>query len=69
MLVLTRKANQRVFIGETIEVHVLETCGGSVKLGFTCPPEVSIHREEVLQRIRAESQGQGSLRGEIHVSV
>ncbi len=68
MLVLTRKANQRVFIGGTIEVRVLETCGGSVKLGFTCPPEVAIHREEVLQRIRAE-EGQPGVPGGIHVSV
>ncbi len=69
MLVLTRKANQRVFIGESIEVRVLETSGGSVKLGFTCPPEVAIHREEVRKRIQAEDQGQSCLLGGIHVSL
>jgi len=47
MLVLTRKKFQRIIIGDSIEVKVLEIRGGKVKLGFQCPPEVSIRREEV----------------------
>ena len=47
MLVLTRKTSERVIIGETIEVKVLEIRGGKVKLGFQCPPEISIRREEM----------------------
>jgi carbon storage regulator len=47
MLVLTRKPSERIIIGDTIEVKVLEIRGGKVKLGFQCPPEISIRREEV----------------------
>jgi len=57
MLVLTRKANERVIIGELIEVCVLETHGNMVKLGFTGPKEVPIHREEVYRRLAAEKKG------------
>jgi carbon storage regulator len=47
MLVLTRKKFQRILIGDSIELKVLEVRGGKVKLGFQCPPEISIRREEV----------------------
>jgi carbon storage regulator len=59
MLVLSRKTNQKIFINGTIEVRILETHGSSVKLGFVCPPEVTVHREEVLQRISATANGEG----------
>jgi carbon storage regulator len=52
MLVLSRKINEKICIGQTIEVHVLETRGDRVKLGFIGPPEVAIHREEIYRRIR-----------------
>ncbi len=47
MLVLTRKASEKIIIGDSIEVKVIEVRGGKVKLGFQCPPEISIRREEV----------------------
>lgn len=47
MLVLTRKQFERIIIGDAIEVKVLEIRGGKVKLGFQCPPEISIRREEI----------------------
>jgi carbon storage regulator len=59
MLVLTRKLNQKVFIDGTIEIRVLGTRGNSVKLGFVCPPDVEVHREEVLQRIVANANEEG----------
>lgn len=51
MLVLTRKPNEKVIIGEGIEVVVLEIHGNRVRLGFRCPPEVPVHRAEVHNRI------------------
>lgn len=51
MLVLSRKANQRVVIGGDIEVIVLAISGDRVRLGFIAPEDVSIHREEVQKRI------------------
>lgn len=52
MLVLTRKPNEKVIIGDGIEVVVLEIHGNRVRLGFRCPPEVPVHRAEVHRRIQ-----------------
>jgi carbon storage regulator len=49
MLVLSRKAGQRIQIGSEIEVAVLSTRKGRVKLGFTAPPSVAICRQELDQ--------------------
>lgn len=59
MLVLSRKINEKILIGRTIMVQVLEAHGDRVKLGFVGPPEVAIHREEVLRRIGARFKGSG----------
>ena len=52
MLVLTRKVGEQIVIGEDIRVTVVAIRGEKVRLGFTAPDEVPIHREEVYQRIR-----------------
>ena len=52
MLVLSRRVNERICIGQTIEVQVLESRNGRVKLGFIAPPEVAIHREEIYRQIQ-----------------
>ena len=52
MLVLSRRVNERICIGQTIEVQVLESHNGRVKLGFIAPPEVAIHREEIYRQIQ-----------------
>jgi carbon storage regulator len=54
MLVLSRKEGERVSIGSDIMVTVLGIRKGKVRLGFFGPPEVPIHREEVLRRIELE---------------
>jgi len=51
MLVLSRKPKEAICIGQDIEVVVLEIHGDRVKLGFTAPAEVPIHRGEVHERI------------------
>jgi carbon storage regulator len=62
MLVLARKSKESVVIGpagatqELLRVTVLEIRGGSVKLGFEADDDVAVHREEVWERLRAESQ-------------
>lgn len=55
MLVLSRKANQRIMIGENIELIVVAVDSDRVKLGFNAPSEVRIHREEVHRRIQSEN--------------
>ncbi len=49
MLVLSRKTNERICIGDGIEVEVLAIQGGRVKLGISAPDHVRILRTEVLQ--------------------
>jgi carbon storage regulator len=55
MLVLSRKPGERITIGDDIYVTVLEVRGGRVKLGFSGPAEVPIHREEIQVRIAEET--------------
>lgn len=51
-LILTRAPGQRILIGTDVVVEVLEVRGNRVRLGFTAPLSVSIHREEVYERIK-----------------
>ena len=54
MLVLTRVRNERIMIGEDIVLTVVDVNRktGHVRLGFTAPKSVAIHREEVHMRIK-----------------
>ncbi len=51
MLTLTRSVGETIRIGDDIEIHVVEVRGGTVRLGFKAPREVTIHREEVYRQI------------------
>jgi carbon storage regulator len=51
MLVLSRKVNESVVIGDDIVVMVLEMREGKVRLGFKAPGNISIHRKEVKDAI------------------
>ncbi len=48
MLIITRKMDQAVHLGDNITVEVLEIKGNQVRLGFTAPPEIHILRDELL---------------------
>lgn len=50
MLVLTRRINERIVIGENIVVTVLEVHGDQVRIGIDAPREIKVFREEVLTR-------------------
>ena len=52
MLILTRKVGESVLIGDGISITVLSVRGNQVKLGVQAPKEVSVHREEIYQRIQ-----------------
>ena len=54
MLVLSRKASQRIVLGANIELVVIAVNGNRVKLGVNAPSDVPIHREEVLRRIASQ---------------
>ena len=52
MLVLTRKTNESIIIGDEIAVTVLGVEGDHVKIGITAPREVAVHRREVFEQIK-----------------
>ncbi len=54
MLVLTRKANQSIMIGDDIEVSVLSVLGEKVRLGIQAPRRVPVFRKEVFLEIQAQ---------------
>tara|TARA_R110001592_G_scaffold37943_3_gene125893 strand:- start:221 stop:442 length:222 start_codon:yes stop_codon:yes gene_type:complete len=55
MLVLTRKENESIMIGNDIEVKVLDLKDNQVKLGIVAPRSVAVHRREVYLAIQAEN--------------
>ncbi len=58
MLVLSRRTNEEVEIGDDITVVVLSIQGDRVRLGFNAPREVPIHRKEVADSIRRHGRRQ-----------
>jgi carbon storage regulator len=56
MMVLSRKRDEKIVIGNDIVVTIVEIRGDRVRLGFEAPREVSIHRQEVFDAIRRQSQ-------------
>ena len=55
MLILTRKQGESVAIGDDIKVTVVEIQGKQVKLGVKAPREISVHRQEVYEKIQEEN--------------
>jgi carbon storage regulator len=60
MLVLTRKSNQSIMIGDDIEVSVLAIMGEKVRIGIQAPREVPVFRKEVYLEIQQERGSEGS---------
>ena len=56
MLILTRRVGESVIIGDNITLTVLGVRGHQVRLGVDAPKDVSVHREEIYQRIQKEKQ-------------
>lgn len=56
MLILSRKVNERIVIGDEIEVAVVEIRGDQVKLGIVAPQNVTVHRREVFDQIQEENR-------------
>jgi len=69
MLVLTRKSNQSIMIGDDIEVSVLSIMGEKVRIGIQAPRDVPVFRREVYLEIQQERRGVATggsdVRGEV----
>jgi carbon storage regulator len=60
VLVVTRKVNEAIVIGDGIEVQVLRVGRDGVRLGITAPPHVTVHRREIYDLIRAANASAAS---------
>lgn len=56
MLILTRKHNESIMVGDNIEIVVLEIKGDQIKLGVKAPKNVKVHRAEVYKDIQDENK-------------
>lgn len=54
MLILTRRVSETLMIGDSVTVTVLGVKGNQVRLGITAPRDVTVHREEIFQRLHPE---------------
>jgi carbon storage regulator len=56
MLILSRKVNEKIMIGEDISVSIIEVRGDQVRLGVDAPKTVKVFRQEVFDAIREENR-------------
>lgn len=62
MLVLTRKRDESIIIGDNIKITVVDVRGDQVKIGIEAPRSISVHREEIYNEIQRENQRAAALR-------
>lgn len=56
MLILTRRVGETLMVGDDVTVTVLGVKGNQVRIGVNAPKDVSVHREEIYQRIQKEKE-------------
>lgn len=56
MLVLSRKKDESIMIGDQIEIKILAVEGEQIKLGIVAPKTVKVHRSEVFEAIQAQNK-------------
>ncbi|MBR9827721.1 MAG: carbon storage regulator CsrA [Oceanospirillales bacterium] len=64
MLILTRRVGETLMVGDDVTVTVLGVKGNQVRIGVNAPKDVSVHREEIYQRIQREKSQDGEQGGE-----
>ncbi len=55
MLIITRKAGERITIGDDVVVTIIEVKGSLVKVGIEAPKSVSVHRQEIYDKIKEQN--------------
>lgn len=53
MLILSRRIDESIVIGDEVTITILSVKGKQVRIGINAPPDVSVHREEIYERIQS----------------
>jgi carbon storage regulator len=69
MLVLTRKSNQSIMIGDDIEISVLSVMGDKVRIGIQAPQDIPVFRTEIYLEIHRDEVDGGGAGGPAHAPV
>jgi carbon storage regulator len=69
MLVLTRKPNQSIMIGDNVEVSVLSVVGEKVRIGIHAPHDIPVFRTEIYVEIQRESEQDGPSSEDVRANV
>ncbi|MCM3079653.1 carbon storage regulator CsrA [Brevibacillus invocatus] len=56
MLILSRKRNETIRIGDQIEIKILDVEGENVRIGIVAPKDVKVYRQEIFEQIRSENK-------------
>ena len=56
MLIITRRAGERIMVGDDVVVEIMEIVGNSVRVGIRAPRSVPVYREEIWEAVKAENQ-------------
>jgi carbon storage regulator len=56
VLIITRRAGERIMVGDEIAIEVMEIVGNSVRIGISAPRSVPVYREEIYAAVRDENR-------------
>lgn len=56
MLIITRKAGEKLMLGDDVVVEVIEVSGSSVRLGIAAPRDLPVYREEIYSAVKDENE-------------
>ena len=62
MLMMTRRAGQKIVVGDDITIEVVEVAGNTVRLGVNAPRSVPVYREEIWTAVRTENEAAAAAR-------
>ena len=65
MLMMTRRAGQKIILGDDITIEVVEVAGNTVRLGVDAPRSIPVYREEIWTAVRAENEPAASATTEL----